>query len=509
MGAGNLIADLEGIGVNITTQGDNNRVSRNEIVRNLIGIYAGGGSSIYGMSNTFTQNSISGNALLGIDLPLLGVNPNDAGDGDIGPNGLLNYPEAGVSGSVITGTTCIGCTVELFLADGDASGHGEGESFIAKAVANMVGTFLIDVSPAPIGICRPMTLTATDAAGNTSEFSENLYVGVCLQIPFPWLLGILLAIVGGGGALGGRLGGGRSAAIGAAAGAAAGTGLVIIGMLVPNVILELPQRQPDPGERLPWCEEFLQPESLFPEDGMVFETYANPTFSWAWMEEPSEDVLAVIGLDGPDGLVLSRVTEEDSLSFASFDVMPSPGTRYHWYLIGGRMDESGSFEPICRGGPGRMFQMGALPEVDLSELEPLAPILTPTPEPSPTPTSTPTPTLEPPTITALQNTTCRFGPGSAYEEEGYLLDGESALIHGKNLQETWWWIENPDWQGHCWVWGGSGEITGDTSLVPVIAAPPTPTPEVLVCSENLGQEECEAAGGRWAAVGAGAACICP
>ncbi|MHC4067898.1 MAG: right-handed parallel beta-helix repeat-containing protein, partial [Planctomycetota bacterium] len=69
-----------------------------------------GGPGIYStiagsVANRFTQNSISGNTGLGIDLELDGVTANDGGDGDSGPNDLLNFPvitSAVESGGTVT-----------------------------------------------------------------------------------------------------------------------------------------------------------------------------------------------------------------------------------------------------------------------------------------------------------------------------------------------------------------------------------------------------------------------
>lgn len=100
---------------------------------------------------------------------------------------------------------------------------------------------------------------------------------------------------------------------------------------------------------------------------------------------------------------------------------------------------------------------------------------------SPTSTMTPSPTgtatLGPPIATAKEDANCRFGPGMAYDVVGYLLEDQSAPIDGRNADKTWWWIERQDGYGHCWIWDSLVELSGDISGVPIIAAPPTPTPD--------------------------------
>lgn len=95
--------------------------------------------------------------------------------------------------------------------------------------------------------------------------------------------------------------------------------------------------------------------------------------------------------------------------------------------------------------------------------------------PSLTPTETVTPTLGPPMVTAEQDANCRYGPGQVYEVIGYLLSGQSALIQGRNAETTWWLIKQPDTSGNCWIWDGLVTLRSDTSNVPVLQAPPTPT----------------------------------
>ena len=60
---------------------------------NTIAFNAGAGIVIENsLANPIQRNSIFANVGLGIDLGADGVTPNDAGDGDSGPNDLQNFP---------------------------------------------------------------------------------------------------------------------------------------------------------------------------------------------------------------------------------------------------------------------------------------------------------------------------------------------------------------------------------------------------------------------------------
>jgi hypothetical protein len=68
-------------------------------------------------------------------------------------------------------------TVELYAsAAPDPSGFGEGETFLGTATADAKGRFIATL---PSGLAGQwLTATSTDAAGNTSEFSEAVQVAV-------------------------------------------------------------------------------------------------------------------------------------------------------------------------------------------------------------------------------------------------------------------------------------------------------------------------------------------
>jgi hypothetical protein len=138
-------------------------------------------------SITITQNSIYNNSTLGIDLgPTTGVNANDSGDADTGPNEGLNFPVlTSATTTQVTGTACADsvvpkpCRIEVFIAErrtGDMGGgnYGQGKTFVGSGTTNSSGAFAVAISGVTAG--QYLTATATDASGNTSEFSQNLVV---------------------------------------------------------------------------------------------------------------------------------------------------------------------------------------------------------------------------------------------------------------------------------------------------------------------------------------------
>jgi uncharacterized repeat protein (TIGR01451 family)/CSLREA domain-containing protein len=133
--------------------------------------------------NTIQYNSIYSNGTLGIDLGDDGITPNDPLDGDIGLfNDLQNYPVL-TSAQLGPGTiTIIGTLnsqplgiykVQFFQSPVcDPSGAGEGQTFLGEGsvVTNASGIAAFNLS-FPDAAGGVITATATDALGNTSEFS--------------------------------------------------------------------------------------------------------------------------------------------------------------------------------------------------------------------------------------------------------------------------------------------------------------------------------------------------
>jgi RNA polymerase sigma factor (sigma-70 family) len=129
-------------------------------------------------------------------------------------------------------------------------------------------------------------------------------------------------------------------------------------------------------------------------------------------------------------------------------------------------------EAVMAGMPPILPAASATPGADDAPALPPAPAQAA----SPTPTPTPTETLGPPFVIARMNANCRFGPGAVYDVVAYLLEAQRAAVAGRNAGSTWWWIDRVGGLGRCWVWDDLVEREGDFSQVPVIAAPPTPTP---------------------------------
>lgn len=101
----------------------------------------------------------------------------------------------------------------------------------------------------------------------------------------------------------------------------------------------------------------------------------------------------------------------------------------------------------------------------------------PTSTPAPTDTSTPVPTATPavPRAVASGETNLRAGPGTEYPVVGTLPDAGSAEVIGKNQAGTWLQLDSQDGSS-VWIIANRVETTGLMDSVPVVAAPPTPTP---------------------------------
>ena len=502
-------------GIQFITTASDNLVQHNNIAWNDRGISAGAttGSSI---QNTFHNNHIYHNDQLGIDLFPWGVTPNDPGDGDLGPNNLQNFPViSSATTSTVQGTSCTGCTVEIFEAAVDPSGHGEGISPIGEGVTDVSGNFSISIDPiATVDVCDYVTATATDSAGNTSEFAQNSLVGPCFTLNPPSLGFLGFVLLGGGAFLGGRIGRGRGTRPGlATAGGSALGGIIGAGFLLATSFIPIFRLPPDEEHiitddltaLIPTCSAYLDPQSFEPQDGEILLS-ENFDFEWAWLNEPvNGEFRWVVELNGPDESS-QETTEEFSIPFTAFGLGFDDGDHFFWRLTADQFDDaSAEWEPFCAPSTWQTFQIG------LSPL--LAPPWTPdTPEEQPpTPTNTPEPSDELCLYTALRNSNCRQSDYSESLQISILMQGENAELLALNPEFTHGQFDLG--QGSCWIWLGllEGPVNPyDTCNVPVIDPPPPPTATPQTCTAELDEEACIASGGYWPSGELDKSyCICP
>ena len=153
-----------------------------------------GGAGGVAIVSTSTGNNIFGNSIYanegiginlsgGIEDPATGVTANDFPDADVGANNLQNYPvidqiavdgqDRSVEGSLTSNPNTDYVLNFYSSAEVDASGYGEGETWLGSldvqtnAQSTVDFTFPLEAS----ALGRFITATATDPAGNTSEFS--------------------------------------------------------------------------------------------------------------------------------------------------------------------------------------------------------------------------------------------------------------------------------------------------------------------------------------------------
>ncbi|MCC3531862.1 MAG: DUF4347 domain-containing protein [Microcoleus sp. PH2017_21_RUC_O_A] len=150
----------------------------NTIASNLLS----GVNIIAGTSNRIQNNSIFGNAGIGIDLGNDGITNNDPSDPDTGANNLQNFPvltTANVSGGNVTvaGTfnsiPSANFTLQFFANTPPGT---QGQTLIGSATVttDAAGNATFNqVFPVAVAPGQLITATAIDAAGNTSEFSAQ------------------------------------------------------------------------------------------------------------------------------------------------------------------------------------------------------------------------------------------------------------------------------------------------------------------------------------------------
>jgi parallel beta-helix repeat protein len=157
---------------------------------NLIAFNSGPGVFVSGSfapaaGNKVTGNSIFQNTGLGIDLGAAGAAANDNCDPDSGANNLQNFPVLASTVSNNGTTTVTGnlnslansvFNLDFFASPApDPSGSGEGKVYLGSAAVTTNGGC---TAPINVNLGSPnvgnlfITATATDASGNTSEFSN-------------------------------------------------------------------------------------------------------------------------------------------------------------------------------------------------------------------------------------------------------------------------------------------------------------------------------------------------
>jgi len=217
-GAGNVIAGNDQNGIELANAGASNNVvqgnwigatpSGNALRNNASGVHlsatgnriggigTGEGNRIAfngqrgvsvqsGTNNVIRGNRILSNEALGIDLAANNRTPNDVGDADTGANELQNVP-ALTEARIEPGQTRVAGTLQSlpnasFQLDfyssptPDPTGSGEGDQYLGatEVTTDAGGQAAFDVLLGTEALGRHLSATATDAFGNTSEFSTN------------------------------------------------------------------------------------------------------------------------------------------------------------------------------------------------------------------------------------------------------------------------------------------------------------------------------------------------
>ncbi|MBN2729509.1 MAG: hypothetical protein JXR53_09830 [Bacteroidales bacterium] len=172
-------------GILITQGSAHNIIGGSPALSNIIAYNHSNGVKIESEGSDFNLvscNSIFENQNLGIELyPADGINSNDQGDPDTGPNDLLNSPEISQISfyqdtAIISGTLETQnpehCRIEVYKADQNAGGISQGKTYLGTTAADNAGNWILKSEETDT--CSFFVCLCIDPNNNTSEFSvEN------------------------------------------------------------------------------------------------------------------------------------------------------------------------------------------------------------------------------------------------------------------------------------------------------------------------------------------------
>ena len=190
-------------GVRILGGSSNNMIGGT--VANSGNIIAMNGDDGIQVSDASPGNSILGNSIyghntdgttIGIDLNITnGPDPNDGATNAAQPNIGMDLPvisTALLSGGTLTLDGYVGNTpssvtfpnarVEFFISSNNPTGWGEGQTYLDFLTTNANSQFSGSFGVAGVNVGAEITATATDGAGNTSEFSLNVTIAATWSI---------------------------------------------------------------------------------------------------------------------------------------------------------------------------------------------------------------------------------------------------------------------------------------------------------------------------------------
>jgi CSLREA domain-containing protein len=467
-GEGNLIMGNAGHGVNIADGASGNLVAKNTIADNgQDGIYLNSAIPYYGYltQNTFTQNSIYNNGGLGIT-----IMP--------GHNGNIQPPQiTSPQDSTIEGTAWYSCKIEIFRAEPDPSGYGEGKVFLAEGYTTETDdTFSIPISSP--GYCFMITATATDSLGNTSEFSQNATAKCFVKPPDIFLYPIWVFIIVVFAFIAWRI---RRRRPGMPAWSIPIGGL-IGGLLAFALFIALPFAEPEPPPGAPICGNGVVDSG---------EQCDGDDLTMCLEGQVCENCKCITYVDQcGNGVVDSgeQCDGDDLHMCLSGQVCENCKCITYLPMCGNGVVEQGE---QCDGDDLTMCLSGQVCEnckcITYVEAESENKLCV---------------------YEALQNSNCRASDYPESELVETLMEGDSADLIALNPEYTHglFKLENGK---QCWVWLGlMGGDENPFGNCPVEIVDPPETPPMSACTRDMDQRACIAAGGEWI-VGDTTYCDCP